>query len=123
MEQTLTQFVVMAFATLLVNGGLVWFIVKKVEKALSVQVRGTNPNTGQDVDYVGNCLAIIPTLLIDNTQKQRETGAAVESFRNEMKVDNATSQAIQIAAIQEMKNVKPFDPKDIPLIAYKNDNT
>lgn len=64
---------------------------KCIERACKfwISVRGTNPNTGKEVDE-WNCVDVwMPTLLLENTQKQRETGAAVESFRNEMiKVNN-----------------------------------
>jgi hypothetical protein len=48
------------------------------------QVRGTNPNTGKEVDEWACAVAWLPVLLIENSQQQRQTGAAVESFRNEM---------------------------------------
>ena len=47
------------------------------------QVRGKNPNTGEDVDEWGCAVTWLPMLLIENSQMQRQTGAAVESFRNE----------------------------------------
>jgi hypothetical protein len=49
-----------------------------------IKVVGKHPQTGADVDQCDCAFSWIPMLLIDNTQKQRETGAAVESFRNEM---------------------------------------
>lgn len=48
------------------------------------QIRGTNPNTGQEVDDWGCAIAWLPLLLIENAKVSRETGAAVESFRNEV---------------------------------------
>jgi hypothetical protein len=48
------------------------------------QVRGTNPNTGKEVDEWACAIAWLPILLIENSQQQRQTGAAVESFRNEV---------------------------------------
>jgi hypothetical protein len=48
------------------------------------QVRGTNPNTGKEVDEWACAIAWMPVLMIENSQQQRQTGAAVESFRNEM---------------------------------------
>jgi hypothetical protein len=48
------------------------------------QVRGTNPNTGQEVDEWGCAMTWLPVLLIENAQQSRQTGAAVESFRNEV---------------------------------------
>ena len=47
------------------------------------QIRGQNPNTGQEVDEWGCAVTWLPMLLIENSQQQRQTGAAVESFRNE----------------------------------------
>ncbi len=48
------------------------------------QVRGKNPQTGADVDEWSCAITWLPVLLIENSQQQRQTGAAVESFRNEM---------------------------------------
>lgn len=56
-----------------------------------VQIRGTNPNSGEPVDRFGCVDNFIPMLLIENSQQQRQTGAAVESFRNEMVKSNEAS--------------------------------
>jgi hypothetical protein len=48
------------------------------------QVRGSNPNTGEHVDEWSCAISWLPMLLIENSQMQRQTGAALESFRNEM---------------------------------------
>jgi hypothetical protein len=47
-----------------------------------IHVTGTHPNTGQPVDSYDCSDAWVPALLIENSQQQRQTGAAVESFRN-----------------------------------------
>ena len=47
------------------------------------EVRGRHPQTGEQIDEWGCAVTWMPVLLIDNTQQQRQTGAAVESFRNE----------------------------------------
>ncbi|MFZ4286626.1 hypothetical protein [Variovorax sp. HJSM1_2] len=52
--------------------------------AWSIQLAGRNPNTGEQTDERGCAMAWLPVLLIENSQQQRATGAAVESFRNEM---------------------------------------
>ena len=52
------------------------------------QLRGNNPNTGEPIDEWGCAIAWIPVLLIENSQQQRQTGAAVESFRNEVVKSN-----------------------------------
>lgn len=56
----------------------------QLQCAWFTQVRGTNPNTGKEVDEWACAIAWMPVLLIENSQQQRQTGAAVESFRNEM---------------------------------------
>jgi len=53
-----------------------------------MKVRGTNPNTGEELDEWGCAIAWLPVLMIENSQQQRQTGAAVESFRNEMVQSN-----------------------------------
>jgi hypothetical protein len=55
------------------------------------QLRGTNPNTGKEIDEWGCAIAWMPVLMIENSQQQRQTGAAVESFRNEMVQANAAT--------------------------------
>lgn len=57
---------------------------KELECAWFTQIRGHNPNTGADVDEWGCAISWLPILMIENSQQQRSTGAAVESFRNEM---------------------------------------
>ena len=57
---------------------------KQMECAWFTHMRGHNPNTGTDVDEWACAIAWLPILLIENSQQQRQTGAAVESFRNEM---------------------------------------
>lgn len=62
-----------------------------------MQVRGTNPNTGADTDEWGCSMAWLPVLTIENSQQQRQTGAAVESFRNEMVKANEMGQRVLLA--------------------------
>jgi len=71
---------------------------KQMECAWFMQVRGHNPNTGEEVDHWGCAVAWLPTLMIENSQQQRQTGAAVESFRNEMVKGNQMTAEILLAA-------------------------
>lgn len=64
-----------------------------------MQVRGTDPNTGKEVDEWGCSIAWMPMLLIENSQQQRSTGAAVESFRNEMVKSNEVGQRVLMEAV------------------------
>jgi hypothetical protein len=63
-----------------------------------VQVMGTHPQTGDPVSEWGCSDTFLPMLMIENSQQQRQTGAAVESFRNEMVQANAVSQQVLMAA-------------------------
>jgi hypothetical protein len=47
-----------------------------------MHIIGMNPNTGVQVDQYRCIDDWVPLLLIENSKLQRETGAAVESFRN-----------------------------------------
>lgn len=62
-----------------------------------VQLQGTNPQTGQSVDTWNCSVALLPMLLIENAQESRQTGAAVESFRNEMVVANQRAEALALS--------------------------
>jgi hypothetical protein len=57
---------------------------RELECAWFTQIRGHNPNTGAEIDDWGCAISWMPILMIENSQQQRSTGAAVESFRNEM---------------------------------------
>ena len=57
---------------------------RELDCAWFLKVVGKHPQTGADVDDWGCAMAWMPILAIENSQQQRQTGAAVESFRNEM---------------------------------------
>ena len=65
-----------------------------------MQIRGSNPNTGQEIDEWGCSIAWLPVLMVENSQQQRQTGAAVESFRNEMVRANETGQQILLENVK-----------------------
>jgi hypothetical protein len=58
-------------------------IVAKCTCPKFVAVKGKNA-AGEIVDLEGCVDAFLPMLLIENAQMSRQTGAAVESFRNEV---------------------------------------
>ncbi len=53
-----------------------------------MQIQGNHPNTGEDLNRSMCIDDWTPILLMENSQMQRQTGAAVESFRNEMVKSN-----------------------------------
>ena len=61
-----------------------------------MHVRGMNPNTGEDVDHWSCDVTWMPMLTIENSQQQRSTAAAVESFRNEVVKSNEENRQLYI---------------------------
>lgn len=81
---------------------------RQLECAWFMKIRGNNPNTGEEVDEYGCSIAWLPMLMIENSQQQRSTGAAVESFRNEMVKSNETSQHVLMATLQHANPATKF---------------
>jgi hypothetical protein len=68
------------------------------------RVQGVDNNTGNQVDNYECAISWLPMLLIENSGQQRSTGAAVESFRNEMVKSNEQSQQLLLATAGIMQN-------------------
>ena len=68
------------------------------------RVQGYDMNSGSQVDSYECAIAWMPMLLIENSGQQRSTGAAVESFRNEMVKSNEQSQQLLLATAGIMQN-------------------
>jgi len=81
---------------------------RQLDCAWFMKVRGNNPNTGEEIDDYGCAIAWMPVLMIENSQQQRQTGAAVESFRNEMVKANDVSQQVLRATIQHVAPTTNF---------------
>jgi hypothetical protein len=62
------------------------------------RIQGYDMNTGAQVDEYQCAVTLMPMLLVENSGQQRQTGAAVESFRNEMVKANEQSQKVLLAA-------------------------
>jgi hypothetical protein len=60
-----------------------------------VALRGINKNTGEEIDDWGCAMGFLPLLLIENAAMTNRSGAAIESFRNEMvSANRQTLQAL-----------------------------
>lgn len=74
-----------------------------------VYVHGKNPQDGSETK-TGDCaFAWTPVLLIENSKEQRSTGAAVESFRNEMVKARSVSTQLMLAVTSGGDNAKLID--------------
>ena len=49
-----------------------------------IEVRGTHPQTGEEIAEWGCSMAILPVLMIENGKQSHQSTAAIESFRNEV---------------------------------------
>lgn len=81
---------------------------RQLDCAWFMKVRGNNPNTGEEIDDYGCAMAWMPVLMIENSQQQRQTGAAVESFRNEMVKANEVGQQVLRATIEQTTPTTKF---------------
>lgn len=79
---------------------------KELECGWFVKVAGSNPNTGAEIEEWGCAVAWMPIMMIENAQQQRQTGAAVESFRNEMVRTSEITAQILLQGQQTMGLLK-----------------
>ena len=78
---------------------------KQFKCAWFVQMKGTNPNDGKEVDEYGCAISWLPTLLVENAMQARQTGGAIESFRNEMvKANDSNKSILELSKFLEIKN-------------------
>ena len=73
------------------------------------RVQGYDSNTGKEVDEYQCAIAWMPMLMVENSGQQRQTGAAVESFRNEMVKANENS--VKLLAETAKQNLLGDDKK------------
>lgn len=71
---------------------------RQMDCAWFIKIQGKDPQDGKDIEEWGCSMAWLPLLAIENSQMQRQTGAAVESFRNEMVKANEVGQRVLLAA-------------------------
>lgn len=66
-----------------------------------MKVSGKNPQSDEIIEDWGCAVAWLPLMMIENSQQQRQTGAAVESFRNEMVKANEFSQQVLLSSANQ----------------------
>lgn len=79
--------------------------------AMYFQVHGTNPNTGQPVSEWQCAFTLLPLLLIENSQQQRGTAAAVESMRNEAQDRVDTTNKLLYVMLQHAQALPAASPQ------------
>ena len=79
---------------------------KQWDCAWWVQLKGKNPQSDEEFDDYACAVAWMPILTIHSSMEQAHTGAAVESFRNEMVKSNEASQKVLLATMNAAKDQK-----------------
>lgn len=74
---------------------------KEMDCAWFMKVSGKNPQSDEIIEDWGCAVAWLPLMMIENSQQQRQTGAAVESFRNEMVKANEFSQQVLLSSANQ----------------------
>ena len=80
---------------------------KQFKCAWFVQMKGTNPNDGKEVDEYACAVSWLPVLLVENAMQSRQAGSAIESFRNEMvKANESNRNLLELSKVLEINNDK-----------------
>ncbi len=66
-----------------------------------IKVQGKDPQSDELIDEHRCAVAWMPTLMIEHSLHERQTGAAVESFRNEMVKQNNLLLGSNLKAIDK----------------------
>lgn len=85
---------------------------KEMDCAWFTKVSGKNPQIDKEIDEWGCAVAWLPVMLVENARVGFQTGAAVESFRNEMiRVNETTAQMLLSVASQRSSDLKIIEVK------------
>jgi hypothetical protein len=76
---------------------------------LYVQIMGKHPQSEEQINRFGCSFEFLPMLLIENAQQSRQTGASVDSFKNEMVRMNG------VAAVQHALTASHAADAPLPL--------
>lgn len=79
------------------------------------QLRGINPNTGEPIDEWNCAITWMPIMAVEIAQKSNQTGAAVESFRNEVVRGNQQAQELYAKALEQTIIPAQVKPLNSPL--------
>ena len=74
------------------------------ECPLWIKIVGKNLQSDETIDRWNCALAEMPILTVENSQQQRGTQHAVESFRNEMVKANHVSNVLRVAELKRAEN-------------------
>lgn len=68
------------------------------------RLAGQNPQTGETKDEQGCAMGWLPVLLVENARVSNSTGAAIESFRDEMVKSQAVSVPLMSMLLENKRD-------------------
>jgi hypothetical protein len=80
----------------------------QLQCAWFTQLRGTHPQTGQEIDEWMCAIASMPMLQIEVAKQARSGAAATESFRNEVVKESEQRRSMEAFAAIEMRKLTPM---------------
>jgi hypothetical protein len=80
----------------------------QLQCAWFTQLRGTHPQTGQEIDEWMCAIASMPMLQIEVAKQARSGAAATESFRNEVVRESEQRRSMETFTAIEMKKINPM---------------
>lgn len=78
-----------------------------------IQILGNDPQSGATINKFACAVEWLPVLMIENSQQQRQTGAAVESFRNEISKSTGPVAAALAGLAVAAAGIQNLPPKDV----------
>ena len=99
------------------DGNLVKVECLKYECPKYVSIQGVHPQSGEVVDEWKCSDAWMPILMIENTKRANETGAAIESFRNEMVDANNNAMMLNAKVLSTAIENTNKEIKDVTLVS------
>lgn len=86
---------------------------KELNCAWFMKVSGKDPQKDKEIEDWGCAVAWLPVMLVENARVSHQTGAAVESFRNEMvKANDASNKLLLAAATYTNPDLKVIEVKN-----------
>lgn len=79
-----------------------------------VQIQGKHPQSGETLNHHDCAITWMPILVIENSKTNRETGAAVESFRNQVMDANTQMGSLFAAGAVSLGMNRGNPPPDFP---------
>jgi hypothetical protein len=80
----------------------------QLQCAWFTQLRGTHPQTGQEIDDWMCAIASMPMLQIEVAKQARSGAAATESFRNEVVKESEQRRSMEAFTAIEMRKLTPM---------------